>query len=146
MKSIILLPCPVLLILLQACSDSKQQLLMPEIADCDSAAVLFYHEPGKPRYFDMAKVYDKNILPVFSADVNGRLLTGKDSCTTEGKIYFYGKGDAVYVVYFSRLPACMTLSFIKTGVKYYAEMGKEVNELLDNLRKEAIEPTTNDQD
>ena len=75
---------------------------MLELATCDSAAVMYYDEPGKPRFFNMAKLYDKASIAAISENVNGKLIAAKDSCVTQGKIYCYGKGDAVYVVYFNK--------------------------------------------
>lgn len=89
----------------------------------------------------MTKVHDKTLIGKFDKAVNGKTVSGKDSCVTEGKIFFYGKGDAVYPVYFSRLKNCMTLSFIKTGEKYYTRMPEELNKLLEewkNMSKELL--------
>ncbi len=109
--------------------------LLPSLADSDSAVVMYYHSPGDPRFFNMIKVRGKHPLPVITTDVNDRVITAKDSCVTQGKIYFYGKADAVETVYFSRNKDCMTLSFIKTGEKYFTQMSKEAKELLDSLEK-----------
>jgi len=114
---------------------------MPELSSCDSATVMFYKTPGNPRFFTMGKVYDKSILSTIEKDVNGELISGKDSCVTQGKIYYYGKGDAVYVVYFSKAVDCKTLSFIKTGEKYFADMDKTTEKILDDLQQTAKEPT-----
>jgi len=119
---------------------SSKKNLQPGIADCDSAVVMFYHQPGNPRFFDMLKIYDKDAIADISRDVNGKVIPPKDTCTTQGKLYFYGEGDAVYVVYFSRLEDCLTLSFIKTGEKYYTRMGGRVKDLLDDWRSMAITP------
>ena len=109
--------------------------LLPSLTDSDSAVVIYYHNPGDPRFFNMIKVRSKHPLPVVTADVNDRVITAKDSCVTQGKIYFYGKASAVETVYFSRNKDCMTLSFIKTGEKYFTQMSKEAKELLDSLEK-----------
>lgn len=127
--------------LIMACKEEKaNNILMPELTTCDSAAIMYYHEPGKPKFFNMAKVYDKNAIAALAENVNDKLISGKDSCTSQGKIYGYGKGDAVYVVYFSRGTDCMTLSFIKTGEKYFVEMSEAVRKILDDLEKTAMEP------
>lgn len=109
--------------------------MLPAIADSDSAVVMYYHSPGDSRFFNMIKVKGKNPLPVVTTDVNDKVIKAKDTCTTQGKIYFYGKGDAVETVYFSRNEDCLTLSFIKTGEKYFTQMSKEAKELLDSLEK-----------
>lgn len=128
-------------LLITACKEQKvNNNLMPELATCDSAAIMYYHEPGKPKFFNMVKVYDKNIITAFAENVNDKLITGKDSCITQGKIYGYGKGDAVHVVYFSRVANCTTLSFIKTGEKYFVQMNEAVKKILDDLEKTAKEP------
>jgi len=114
--------------------------MMPELSSCDSAAVMFYKTPGNPRFFTMSKLYDKAILSTIEEDVNGKLISGKDSCISQGKIYYYGKGDAVYVVYFSKASDCKTLSFIKTGEKYFTNMDKATEKILDDLQKTAKEP------
>ena len=109
--------------------------MLPSLADSDSSVVMYYHSPGDPRFFNMIKVKGKNPLKVVAADVNDRVITAKDTCTTQGKIYFYGKAGAVETVYFSRNNDCMTLSFIKTGEKYFTRMSKESKELLNSLEK-----------
>lgn len=113
---------------------------MPEMATCDSAVIMYYHTPGNPRFFNMVKVKDKEWLSLISNDVNGKVTNSKDTCTSQGKIYFYGKGDAVYVTYFSRNDDCQSFSFIKTGVKYFTNMSSETKELLDKLQRDAKEP------
>ena len=113
---------------------------MPELGYCDSAAVLFYNSPGNPRYYTVSKVYDISILSTFGKDVNGKLINGKDNCVTQGNIYYYGKGDAVHVVYFNKSGNCMVLSFIKTAEKYFAGMSKTTQTILDDLQKTAREP------
>lgn len=120
-------------------NDTSGNGLMPELATCDSAAVMYYTTPGDPRWFSLTKVYDKTSLAEIAKSVNAKTVTGKDSCISEGKIYFYGKGDAVYPVYFSRAAGCLTLSFIKTGEKYFTGMNDEVKKLLAQWQAEAKE-------
>lgn len=125
-----------LCLLLISCKQKTVKIkMLPLLADSDSAVVMYYHSPGDPRFFNMIKVTGKNPLPVVAADVNDRVITAKDTCTTQGKIYFYGKAGAVETVYFSRNNDCMTLSFIKTGEKYFTRMSKESKELLNSLEK-----------
>ena len=109
--------------------------MLPALASSDSAVVMYYHSPGDPRFFNMIKLSDKNPLTTITDDVNKKVIAAKDTCTTQGKIYFYGKGGAVETIYFSRNKDCMTLSFIKTGEKYFTSMSKETRELLDSLEK-----------
>ena len=129
-----------LFLLIASCKEAKNNNLMPELATCDSAAIMYYNEPGKPRFFNMAKLYDKESISALSENVNGKMATGKESCVTEGKIYGYGKGDAVCVVYFNKSGNCMVLSFIKTGEKYFTRMNKATQKILTDLQKTAKEP------
>ena len=122
------------------CARESNSNMMPELSSCDSAAVMFYKTPGNPRFFTMSKVYDKSILSTIEKDVNRELISGKDSCVTQGKIYYYGKGDAVYVVYFSKAADCKTFAFVKTGEKYFTAMDNAAEKLLDDLQKTAKEP------
>lgn len=143
MKNKIKVLIPVCTTLFFSCSGVQKgkSNLLPELSGCDSAAVMYYTTPGNPRFFSMTKVHDKTLIGKFDKAVNGKTVSGKDSCVTEGKIFFYGKGDAVYPVYFSRLKNCMTLSFIKTGEKYYTRMPEELNKLLEewkNMSKELL--------
>lgn len=131
---------PVVLLVISACKDNTIRNMMPEMATCDSAVIMYYHTPGNPRFFNMVKVKDKEWLSLISNDVNGKVISNKDTCTSQGKIYFYGKGDAVYVTYFSRNDDCQSFSFIKTGVKYFTNMSSETKELLDKLQRDAKEP------
>jgi len=123
-----------------ACSGNSKNNMMPELAHCDSAAVMFYVTPGNPRFFKMSKVDEKATLSAIGKDVNGNVVSGKENCATQGKIYYYGKGDEVFVVYFNEDDTCMLLSFIKTGEKYFTKMNKATRLILDDLRKEAKEP------
>jgi hypothetical protein len=124
-----------------ACREQKvKNKLMPELSTCDSTAIMYYHEPGQPKFFNMSKIYDKNTIAAIAENVNDKLITGNDSCISQGKIYGYGKGDAVYVVYFSKQAGCMTLSFIKSGDKYFVQMNDAVKKILDDLEKTATEP------
>ena len=109
--------------------------MLPAVATSDSAVVMYYHRPGDPRFFNMIKIKEKNPLPVVTMDVNDKVIAAKVTCTTQGKIYFYGKAGAVETIYFSRNKDCMTLSFIKTGEKYFTKMSKQSKELLDRLEE-----------
>ena len=129
-----------ILIVTMACKENTKRNMMSEMATCDSAVIMYYHTPGNPRFFTMVKVKDKEWLSLISDDVNGKVINSKDTCTSQGKIYFYGKGDAVYVTYFSRNDDCQSFSFIKTGVKYFTSMSSETKELLDKLQRDAKEP------
>jgi hypothetical protein len=114
--------------------------MMPELVYCDSAAVMFYSTPGNPRFFKMSKVREKSTLNAIGENVNGKVITGTDNCITQGKIYYYGKRDEVFVVYFNKDETCMQLSFIKTGEKYFTKMDKATKQILDDLQKDAKEP------
>ncbi|MDZ4794289.1 MAG: hypothetical protein SGI83_08445 [Bacteroidota bacterium] len=109
--------------------------MLPALASSDSAVVMYYHSPGDPRFFNMVKLRNKNPLTTVTDDVNKRIISAKDTCTTQGKIYFYGKAGAVETVYFSRNTDCLTLSFIKTGEKYFTQMSEQTKGLLDSLEK-----------
>ena len=114
--------------------------LLPELSTCDSAAIMYYHTPGNPRFFKMTKLADQSSLASIAADINGNAIAGNDTCASQGKIYYYGKADEVYVAYFTRAKQCGTLSFIKTGQKYFVQMSDEVKKLLDELEPKAVEP------
>jgi hypothetical protein len=122
------------------CANKTKRNMQPEITTTDSAVVMYYHTPGNPKFFDMIKVYDKNIISLISKNINDKVIPPKDTCTTQGKIYFYGQKGAVYVVYFSRLDDCKTLSLIKTGEKYFMKMNEDIKEILDDMQKNAKEP------
>ena len=126
-------------LLILSCKEPAQKNLLPELTSCDSAAIMYYHKPGNPRFFNMTKLFDKTSLSLIAADINGKIIAS-DTCATQGKIYYYGKGDAVYIAYFTRANECMTFSFIKTGEKYFVKMGDEVKKLLDELQQKAVEP------
>lgn len=128
-----------ILTLLASCSNQGgKKNLLPALAESDSAIVMYYHTPGNPRFFNMTKVYDKTFINQFSEAVNKKTIAAKENCTTQGKIYFYGKKGAVETIYFSRADSCMTLSFIKTGEKYFVQLNKALKRTLDELEKKAI--------
>ena len=124
--------------LLSCKSEQGKKNLLPSLAESDSAIVMYYHTPGNPRFFNMTKVYDKAFITRFSEIVNKKTTEVKENCTTQGKIYFYGKKGAVETIYFSRADSCMTLSFIKTGEKYFVKLSKELKLSLDELEKKNL--------
>jgi hypothetical protein len=124
--------------IITSCSNqNKKKNLLPTLAESDSAFVMYYHSPGNPRFFNLTKVYDKTFINECSETVNKKTIAAKENCTTQGKIYFYGKKGAVETIYFSRADSCMTLSFIKTGEKYFVKMNKKLKQSLDELEKKA---------
>ncbi len=125
-------------VLLSCKSEPGKKNMLPSLSESDSAIVMYYHTPGNPRFFNMTKVYDKAFITRFSETVNKRTIDAKENCATQGKIYFYGKKGAVETIYFSRADSCMTLSFIKTGEKYFVKLSKELKLSLDELEKKAI--------
>lgn len=127
-----------LLVSILSCSDKTANGLMPELKGCDSATVIYYHTPGDPRFFNMTRVRNMDSLSAIVKDANQKQVPAKDSCTTQGKIYFYGKGGAVYPVYFSRKDECMTLSFIKTGEKYFTKMSTAGKVILNEMEKRVL--------
>jgi hypothetical protein len=127
------------LTLIVSCNNQNgKKNLLPSLAESDSAIVMYYHSPGNPRFFNMSKVYDKTFINQFAETVNQKTIAAKENCTTQGKIYFYGKKGVVETIYFSRADTCMTLSFIKTGEKYFVQLNKELKLSLDELEKKAI--------
>jgi hypothetical protein len=118
-----------------ACKEQGKGNLLPQLIESDSAVVMYYHTAGDPRFFNMKKVQDKEFISLIASAVNRNTIKAKDSCTTQGKIYFYGKAGAVETIYFSRANDCMTLSFIKTGEKYFTNMSTEIKETLNELEK-----------
>lgn len=112
--------------------------LLPDLIRSDSAVVMYYHEPGKPRFFNFSKVYSRPFIEAMAEAVNKKTITGKESCVTQGKIYFYGAKGAVETVYFSRADTCRTLSFIKTGEKYFTRMPDALRDSLNWIEKRAV--------
>ncbi len=88
-------------------------------------------------------MYDKKVIASLAWEINGKIINGNDACVTQGKIYCYRGKNEVYVIYFNRSPGCMTLSYIKTGEKFYVPMSNKLKELLDELEGTALEPKTN---
>lgn len=125
----------VIVLVFVACSSDKGKNRIREILTCDSAVVMYYYTPGNPRFFNMTRVKNMDSLSVVANDVNNRPVNASDTCTTQGKIHFYGKGGAVYPVYFSRTGNCMQFSFIKTGVKYFSSMSDASKSVLDDMEK-----------
>ncbi len=136
MKIVSLFVCCCSLFVIGCTNKTVKIKMLPTLSESDSAVVMYYHTPGDPRFFNMTKVVVKNPLPVVATDVNGKVVEAKDSCVTQGKIYFYGKAGAVETIYFSRNKECMTLSFIKTGEKYFTAMSDDTKKLLERLEKD----------
>lgn len=135
MKVVSVVICCFSLVVVGCKSKTVKTKMLPVLSESDSAIVMYYHTPGDPRFFNIKKVVIRNPLPGIVNDVNEQVIEAKDSCVTQGKIYFYGKAGAVETIYFSRNKECMTLSFIKTGQKYFTAMSDDTKELLDSLEK-----------
>lgn len=122
-----------------SCKSSKSGM-MPEINNADSAAVLYYKTPDNPRFFSYVKVKNIKQLEQIIKDANDKITENRSDCPTLGKIYFYKGTEEAHTVYFSTAEGCKTISFIKTGEKYFTNMSSEARELLLKLQKEAKEP------
>ena len=120
----------------------KPKGMMDQISLADSAVCIYYDKPSNPRFFKVTKIKDMGLLNDVISDINSSTISGSDDCQTLGKLYFYGKGDIVDVVYFSNQDSCMTFSFIKNGEKYFSRMGKDAQQLIDSLCKKATIPQT----
>jgi len=116
---------------------NKPKGMMDQINLADSAACIYYDKPSNPRFFKVTKVRNIGLLTAVIDDVNSGSISGSATCQTMGKLYFYGKGDIVDIVYFSNEDSCMTFSFIKNGEKYFTRMGKDAQRMIDSLRQNA---------
>lgn len=108
--------------------------MMYQINQADSAVVMYYKKAADSRFFKVFKVRDLHILQPVVSDVNNVLTEPKDNCQSLGKLYFYGKGDVVDVVYFSHADSCRSFSFIKNGEKYFTRMGDESLRFIDSVK------------
>jgi hypothetical protein len=108
--------------------------MMDQINQADSAVVIFYNKPANPRFFKVFKVSNLGVLQSVISDINSAVKERKDNCQTLGKLYFYGKGDVVDVVYFSDADSCRSFSFIKNGEKYFTRMGDDAQRLIDSVK------------
>ena len=107
--------------------------MMDQINAADSAVVIYYKKPANPRFYRVLKVLDLQLLNPIIEDVNSTPIASNNSCPSLGKLYFYGKGDIVDVVYFSNADSCISFSFIKNGEKYATRMGEKSQQLIDSL-------------
>ncbi len=129
-----------ILFLLMACQPAGTPNLLPELNTCDSAVVMYYKTPGNPRFFQMVKVYDKDLLGSLANNANQPVRAGLQDCTTQGKIYYYGDRGEVFVLYFTDTDSCNRLSFIKTGEKYGVKLDPRNAKVLDSLKAFSYEP------
>lgn len=111
--------------------------MMDQINHADSAVVIYYNAPANPRFYKVFKTSDLQLLQSIISDVNSVLIQQKNDCPSLGKLYFYGKGDIVDVVYFSNADSCKSLSFIKNGEKYSTRMGEQSQRLIDSIGRYA---------
>ncbi|MFM2231440.1 MAG: hypothetical protein RJB31_141 [Bacteroidota bacterium] len=107
--------------------------MMDQINAADSAVIIYYKKPANPRFYRVLKVLDIQLLKPIIEDVNSAHITSNNNCPSLGKLYFYGKGDVVDVVYFSNADSCISFSFIKNGEKYFTRMGKQSQQLIDSI-------------
>lgn len=127
------------MILIFSCHDSRSGI-MENIRQADSAAVLYYKTPGNPRFYSYVKIRDTKQLEQIINDVNDELTDNQDECISQGKIHFYSGTEEVLTIYYSLAPECKTFSFIQTGRKYFTGMSRESSEILNELKKKAIDP------
>jgi hypothetical protein len=116
--------------------------MFPALYNADSAYVLYYNEPGNPRFFTLSKQTDTVSFRPLVENVNGIIIDSSKACSTEGKIYFYEGANAVHTVYFSRTENCDALYFFIGAEKYYTRMTDEIKSWLDKLESTAMEPKT----
>jgi hypothetical protein len=107
--------------------------MMDQINNADSAVVIYYKKPANPRFYRVLKVLDLQLLKPIIDDVNSAQIASNSNCPSLGKLYFYGKGDVVDVVYFSNADSCKSFSFIKNGEKYFTRMGERSQQLIDSI-------------
>jgi len=107
--------------------------MMDQINDSDSAVVIYYNKPANPRFYRVFKMLKLQLLQPIIADVNSADFASNNNCPSLGKLYFYGKGDVVDVVYFSNADSCMSFSFIKNGEKYFTRMCERSQQLIDSI-------------
>ena len=107
--------------------------MLDQINDADSAVIIYYKKPANPRFYRVFKTMDLQLLKPIIADVNSVLIEQKNNCPSLGKLYFYGKGDIVDVIYFSNADSCSSFSFIKNGEKYYTRMAERSQRLIDSV-------------
>jgi hypothetical protein len=107
--------------------------MMDQINAADSAVIIYYKKPANPRFYRVLKVLDIQLLKTVIADVNSTPIASNNNCPSLGKLYFYGKGDIVDVIYFSNADSCISFSFIKNGEKYTTRMGEKSQQLIDSL-------------
>ena len=129
-----------LLFLFMACQPAGPLNLLTELSACDSAVVMYYKTPGNPRFFEMVKVYNKDLLHSLASNANQPVRKGLQDCTTQGKIYYYGDSGEVFVLYFTYSDSCNRLSFIKTGEKYGVKLSSRNAKILDSLKAFSYEP------
>lgn len=107
--------------------------MMDQINVADSAVIMYYKTPANPRFYRVFKMLNLDALQPMIADVNSVNIVSNNNCPSLGKLYFYGKGDIVDVVYFSNADSCNCFSFIKNGEKYTTRMGEKSQQLIDSL-------------
>jgi hypothetical protein len=129
-----------LVLLLTYCTPQGTPNLLPELATCDSAVIMYYNTPGNPRFFKMVKVYDKASLSSLAEAANQPAHIAERDCNTQGKIYYYGDNGEVFVLYFTYDAACKSLTFIKTGEKYEVILPVAEHNMLEKLKENAYEP------
>jgi hypothetical protein len=119
----------------------------PAIKSADSVQVIFYTNPdGDPkrytRYYTLVNLSDSLHIKTLKASIDKSFerLESVKSCRSEGKFFFFSKGNPVQTIYFSnRGDSCNHLYFIADGWFYYMPMDSTTAQNLKDLKAKSTD-------
>jgi len=109
--------------------------LMPKMTELDSIEVLYFKTPGNDRFFTYLPSREVGLMEGIVSNLKQAARTDS-SCSKEGKIYCFAKGNVFNTLYFS-LSDCAELRFIVNGSLYHFPMNSHLKTLLKQAKNRA---------
>ena len=118
----------------------KEALKMfPESAEVDSLVILYYRDKERFRYYTFHATNKKGTVKALYDNLE-RVTVSPDTCTKDGTIYCYIKGNIYNSVYFNITPPCAYISMIHNGRLHRYKMSEALKADLQDLKLKAVEP------
>ncbi|MRG47756.1 hypothetical protein GFS24_21715 [Chitinophaga sp. SYP-B3965] len=123
--------------------DKEVLKMFPETADVDSLAILYFTDKVKFRYYTYYATGDKGIINALYKNLE-TVTVSPDTCTKDGTIYCYVKGNVYNSIYFNITDPCAYISMIGNGRLHRYKISEDLKAQLLDLKSKAVEPVAAD--